>query len=318
MDNLKSSTMASSELRSKADEFLKQSLPISDAMMSDFETKRLFHQLQVHQIELEMQNEELQTALQAAESVNAANAAKSQFQSNMNHEIRTFMSGIILMAQLLEMTELTLEQQEYVHNLKTSGINLVHLITDILDLSKTESQLIVLEKRDVDLRTEITEVVSSLSLSAHKKGLTFSALIDPDVPQKLNVNTFRMGQIINNLVSNAIKFTFNGSVCLRISKDAEDDNQVTLRIQVQDSGIGIAADNLETIFEPFTQADNSTTRTFGGTGLGLTISDQLAKLMNGAVNVESVEGEGSSFWVTVAIDKQPTASGFSSYVSGDK
>lgn len=240
----------------------------------------------------------------AAEAARA-NAAKSEFLANMSHELRTPMNGVIAMAGLLSSTVLTGEQRNYVGVIRKSGKQLMSIINDILDYSKIEARRMGLEEVPFNLALIMDELTPILQAGADEKGLSLCCRIESDVPAIIRGDPARLRQVLLNLANNAVKFTEQGSIMIRVSVESLEEQHLTLRFTVNDTGIGIASDKLTLIFEPFTQADSSTTRRFGGTGLGLSISRQLVELMGGRLDVSSREGEGSIFSFTARFVRVP-------------
>ena len=250
---------------------------------------------------VEIQNVELDIARKKALD---ASQVKSEFLANMSHEIRTPINGILGFTDLLSHSNLDDEQLEYLNTIKESGANLLAIINDILDFSKIEAGKLVIDNIAFDLRDCVEEVFSLLAPAAYGKNLELVHLLYSDVPFKLHGDPIRIRQILTNLVHNAIKFTHSGRVVVRVMLDEDGENETLIRITVADTGIGLSEDEQKKLFNAFSQADTSTTRRFGGAGLGLVISKKLVEQMGGNIGLESSPEKGSTFWFTLRLKKQ--------------
>ncbi|MFH1058479.1 MAG: response regulator [Pseudomonadota bacterium] len=245
---------------------------------------------------------DITTLVQARQQAEAASRAKGLFLANVSHEIRTPMNAILGMTALALETSLTQPQREYLDAVQSAAESLLDLINDVLDLSKIEAGALNLERVEFDLRPLLEAAVDTLAFRAHERSLELGLRLDPALPRRVAGDPLRLRQVVLNLVGNALKFTPHGQVMVEIAQLGRDDGAVTIQGSVSDTGIGIAGDRLERIFDSFTQADGSTTRRYGGTGLGTHIAKQLVEMMAGRIWVESSLGEGSTFYFTARLD----------------
>ena len=273
----------------------------------DQATSDLLSSIQV----VERQNKELSEARQEAL---LASRVKSEFLANMSHEIRTPMNGIIGFIRLLQKTNPTGEQNDYIETIEKSANSLLSIINDILDISKIEAGKVTLRGEEYNLRDCIEEVTALLAPLAYEKNLNLVSMIYSDVPLLLHGDVSKLRQILTNLISNAIKFTEVGDVVIRTMLEEDENSNVTIKIMVTDSGIGISQEDQHRLFRTFSQVDSSSTRKYGGTGLGLTISKTLVEMMNGEIGIDSKINQGSTFWFTFKHAKQklPTVAGSAS------
>jgi len=290
-----------------AEEWIKKGFELGaiDYLVKPIKEEQLMNKIQFYLSLHEKQTELMRELMHTNKELEKQNRAKSEFLANMSHEIRTPMNGVLGMAQLLQLTELSDEQKDFVEILISSGKSLLKIINDILDFSKLEAGKVKLEAIEFSIKELVKETVIPFVVEAEKKNLQVLYNVREEISDSLIGDSYRLVQILNNLLSNALKFTHVGSVQLDVSLLRRQGSSLLLQFVVRDTGVGIPPNKVDVIFEKFTQADSTTTKNFGGTGLGLTISKSLVAIMDGTIRVESQENSGSSFILEIPFEISP-------------